>query len=155
MKRLKRFFFPAVLLLTSLPVTAYAVDGGHWWDAFSWLGDIANFIKYLFVPSENYFHNRLSHLNSLVNEKFGGLGQLYQTLNDFFRKLSSPASVRLEFTMPDDFFWQGYSGFSMNFLQSAAPYLNLLRNVLTAAFFLLTVIVCYHKLRTFFTEEEG
>lgn len=155
MKRFKGFLFSAVFLLTSLPVTAYAVEGEHWYDAFSWFGDIANFIKYLFVPSENYFHNRLSKLNGLCNQKFGGLAQLYQTLNDFFGKLSNPAPASLDFTIPDNFFWQGYSGFSMNFLQSAGPYLNLLRSVLTAAFFLLTVIVCYHKIRTFFTEEEG
>ena len=72
-----------------------------WWDAFSWLGDIANFIKYLFVPSENYFHNRLSYLNSLCNQKFGGLAQLYQTMNDFFGRLGNPGSAELRFRIPN------------------------------------------------------
>lgn len=104
MKQKKKLLFPVIFFLTSLPVTAYASDGGHWYDAFSWFGDIANFVKYLVVPPENYFHNRLSKLNSLLNQKFGGLGQLYQTLNDFFRKLANPAPVSLTFTLPDNFF---------------------------------------------------
>lgn len=127
----------------------------HWYDAFSWFGDIANFVKYLIVPSENYFHNRLSLLNSLVNEKFGGLGQLYQTLDDFFHRLSSPAPIEFEFTMPDNFLFSGFKGFSVDFFANAAPYINFGRSLLTAGFFLLTVIICYHKIRTFFTEEEN
>lgn len=130
-----------------------AADGGQWYDAFSWFGDVANFIKYLVVPPENYFHNRLALLNNLINEKFGGLGQLYQTLDDFFHKLASPAAVRLKFTLPDNFLWPGSSGFTADLFTSAGPYISLLRGALTAAFFLLTVITCYHKLRTFFTEE--
>ena len=148
-----RAFLAASSLIVP-PIQVYAAaEGGHWWDAFSWLGDIANFIKYLIVPPENYFHNRLALLNNMVNEKFGGLGQLYQTLNDFFIKLSDPAPASLAFTMPNNFLWSGSSGFRVDVFQCAAPYISLLRGFLTAAFFLLTVIVCYHKIRTFFTEE--
>lgn len=126
-----------------------------WYEAFSWFGDIANFIKYLFVPSENYFHNRLSYLSSLCNQKFGGLGQLYQTMNDFFGRLGNPGSAELRFRIPNNFLWNGSTGVSFDMLSGASSYISLIRSVLTAAFFLFTVVVCYHKLRTFFTEEEG
>lgn len=157
MKNKKKWFFAAfaVLVLCVLAVPAYAAEdsGGHWWDAFSWFGEIANFVKSLVVPPADYFHNRLALLNSLCNEKFGGMGQLYQTLSDFFYKLSDPAPVELKFSLPDDFLFRGYRGFSMDFFGSAAPYLRFLRAFLSACCFIGTVIMCYHKLRTFFTEE--
>lgn len=145
-----------VLAAGTFTVSAFAAEssGGHWWDAFSWFGDIANFVKYLVVPPPNYFHNRLAKLNGLVNEKFAGLAQLYQTLNDFFYKIGDPAPVDFKVKIPDDFLFQGYQGFSMDFFAAATSYLQFLRAFLTAACFILTAIVCYNKLRKFFTEEE-
>ena len=148
---------PLVVLTAGMfTISAFAAEtsGGHWWDAFSWFGDIANFVKYLVVPAPKYFHNRLAKLNSLVNEKFAGLGQLFQTLNDFFYKIGDPAPADFKVRIPDDFLFQGYRGFSMDFFGSAAPYLRFLRAFLTAACFILTAVVCYNKLRKFFTEEE-
>ena len=146
----------AVLLAACfLVVPAFAEDssGSHWWDAFSWFGEIANFVKSLIVPPENYFHNRLAKLNAMVNAKFSGLGQLYRTLDQFFRVLADPAPAQLKVSIPDNFFFQGYRGFSMDFFGAAAPYLRFLRSALSGSCFLFTIIVCYHKVRTFFTEE--
>lgn len=141
----------AVLAVFALP--AYASESRHWWDAFGWFGDIANFVKSLVVPPANYFHNRLAKLNGLVNAKFSGLGQLYQILNDFFYKLGSPAQAELSIRIPNNFLFPGYRGFSMNFFGAAQPYIRFLRNVLTASCSIFTVVICYHKIRTFFTEE--
>mgnify|MGYP001028454877 CR=1 FL=1 len=156
MKKRKTGFYLALLLIAAcvLLVPAFAADGGkHWWDAFSWFGEIANFVKSLVVPPANYWHNRLALLNSMVNAKFAGLGQLYRTLDDFFRRLSDPAAGQIIASIPDDFLFRGYRGFSMNFFGAAAPYIRFLRAVLSGACFLFTAIVCYHKVRTFFTEE--
>lgn len=156
MKRTGAAVFIALLLSACiLMVPAYAADdtGGHWWDAFSWFGEIANFAKSLIVPPENYFHNRLAKLNGMVNAKFAGLGQLYRTLDQFFRVLSDPAPAQLKVSIPDNFFFQGYRGLSIDFFGSAAPYLRFLRSALSGSCFLFTVTVCYHKVRTFFTEE--
>ena len=151
-KILLLFALAAALFFVCL-VPVYAAEGQHWWDAFSWFGEIANFVKSLVVRPANYFHNRLAKLNGLVNEKFSGLGQLYQVLNDFFYKLGSTAPAGLTIKMPDNFLFPGYRGFSMNFFGAALPYIRFLRSFLTAACSIFTVIVCYHKLRTFFTEE--
>lgn len=156
MKRKRAFLFLGVFLVVCiLFVPAFADDGsdGHWWDAFSWFGDIANFAKSLIVPPENYWHNRLAKLNGLINTKFSGLGQLYQTLNDFFRKLADPAQIQFKISIPNNFLFSGYRGFSIDFFGAAAPYIRFLRSVLSGSCFLFTIIVCYHKIRTFFTEE--
>ncbi len=147
--------FCLFLVLSFLLVPAYAADtsDSHWWDAFSWFGEIANFAKSLIVPPANYFHNRLSNLNDLVNQKFAGAGQLYQILNDFFYKIGDPAPANLVLKIPNNFLFSGYRGFSLDFFGAATPYLSFLRTFLTASFSVFTVIVCYHKLRTFFTEE--
>lgn len=158
MKRLFRYKVPLLVLLAAaiLAVSftaAYAAEERHWWDAFSWFGDIANFVKSLVVPPANYFHNRLAKLNGLVNEKFSGVGQLYQILNDFFYKIGDPASADLTLRIPNNFLFSGYRGFSLNFFGAATTYISFLRTFLTACVSVFTVIVCYHKLRTFFTGE--
>lgn len=158
---MKRFSRCKVLLLVVLVVavflvsftSAYAAEERHWWDAFSWFGEIANFAKSLIVPPANYFHNRLSKLNDLVNQKFSGVGQLYQILNDFFYKIGDPAPADLSLRIPNNFLFFGYQGFSLNFFGAAAPYIGFLRTFLTVCFSIFTVIVCYHKLRTFFVGE--
>lgn len=156
--RKKKIFFGVlfgVCIFCVMAVPAYATESGsHWWDTFSWFGDVANFIKSLVVPPANYWHNRLALLNGVVNEKFAGLGQLYQTLNDFFFKLGNPASAELRFAIPDNFLFSGYRGFSMNFFGAAAPYIRFLRSFLSAGCFIFTVVICYNKLRIFFTERE-
>lgn len=157
MKRLSRYRVPLLILLVVsvlafFVTTAYADETHHWWDSFSWFGDIANFVKSLVVPPPNYFHNRLSKLNALVNQKFAGVGQLYQILNDFFYKLGDPAKANITLRIPNNFLFSGYQGFSVNFFGAAAPYIKFLRAFLTASFSIFTVVVCYTKVRTFFTE---
>jgi len=157
MKHQKKWFAITLLVLAFLvftvPVYAAESSDSNWWDAFGWFGDIANFIKYLVVPPENYWHNRLAKLNGLINAKFSGLGQLYQTLNDFFYKLGDPAPVDFKFKIPDNFLYPGYKGFSLDIFSITGPYLRFLRSFLTACCFVLTIIICYHKIRTFFTED--
>ena len=125
-----------------------------WYEAFSWFGDVANFIKYLIVPEPEYFHNRLYYLNTLVNSKFGGIAQLYNTLEDFFTKISSVKTAGLTFSLPNNYFFKGYKGFDFDILTMAYPYISLIRSVFSGFIFLITVIACYHKLRTFFNTGE-
>ena len=152
-KRLVLAFLCLVMIFALVTVPAYAAESRHWWEAFSWFGDVANFIKSLVVPPANYFHNRLAKLNGMINAKFAGLGQLYQTLDQFFRMLADPAPISFTFRIPDNYLYRGHKGFSLDIFSIATPYLRFLRSFLTACCFLFTVVICYHKLRTFFTEE--
>lgn len=152
-RRLFLTFLCLAIVFALVTVPAYAAESRHWWEAFSWFEDVANFIKSLVVPPANYFHNRLARLNGMINAKFAGLGQLYQTLDQFFRKLSDPSPISFTFRIPDNYLYRGHKGFSLDIFSIATPYLRFLRSFLTACCFLFTVVICYHKLRTFFTEE--
>ena len=154
MKRLASVFLIALLLVSipfpaeawemeAVPVSASSVLS---------LADIYQAAKNIFVPKEDYFHNKLKHLNDLVNDRFAGLGHLYLMLNDFFKRLNNPKEASLTFTLPDNYFFAGSGGFTGDLLLSARPYINMLRGVLNGAICVYTAIVCYHKLRKFFSE---
>lgn len=137
------------LFAFSVPVLAASGDSGG--GIFSGLNQLANFVKRIFVPSQDYFHNKLATLSDKVNAKLGGVGYLYQMLHGFFSTLNNAPAQTLQFSLPDNFLYRGYQGISIDLFYSARPYLKLLNGVLTAAVCLFTAIACYHKLRSFFT----
>ena len=148
---MKRFISICLILILCivLSVPAFAADAGD-------QQTNTNFIKGLFVPADNYFQNKMQVLNDKVNAKLGGVAYLYNMLHSFFTTLDSGApDVSLNFAMPNNYFFSGYKGFNYNVLHSAKPFINLLKDVLSAACYLITGIVCYHKLRTFFSASGG
>ncbi len=116
------------------------------------LADVYQAVKNIFVPKEDYFHNKLNHLNNLINDRFAGLGHLYLMLNSFFKRLNNPKEASLTFTLPENYFFSGSGGFTGDLLFSARPYINMLKAVLNGAVCIYTAIVCYHKIRKFFSE---
>ena len=60
----------------------------------------------------------VARLNGMINVKFAGLGQLYQTLDQFFRKLADPAPIAIPFRIPDNYLYQGIRAFRWTFLPS-------------------------------------
>lgn len=153
MKKLVSFVTVTLIFAFSLSVCAFATDGASN-GIFSGLVDIGVFIRDLFIPDANYFSNQLSSLNDHVNDRFGGVAYLYLMLNDFFNQLGNVPAVALNVNIPNHLFFPGYRGISIDFFTSAKPYISFLRNVLTASTCLLTAIVCYHKLRHFFSGGE-
>lgn len=147
MKYKKLFLFMGLFCLLSLNVYA---DGETGISIFSGLGQVAQFIKGLIVPDENYFHNSLAALSKHLNERLEGVAFLYQMLNNFFRQLNNVPDVALNIKIPDNFFWGGYQGITIDFLKSARPYIKIIRDVLSPTACLFTAIACYHKLRSFF-----
>ncbi len=119
---------------------------------FDTLADVYQAVKNIFVPKDDYFHNKLNRLNNLVNDRFAGLGHLYLMLNSFFKRLNNPKEASLTFTLPENYFFSGSGGFTGDLLYSARPYINMLKAVLNGAVCIYTAIVCYHKLRKFFSE---
>lgn len=147
MKRNKFLILFGVFVFLACPVVAFAAEGDG---LFSGLASIAQFLKNLIVPNPDYFHNKLAALSGQVNEKLGGVAYLFQMLREFFAQLNSAPTAGIVFQLPDNFFFGGYRGMSMDLFSGAKPYVGMLRNVGTAAFCVLTAIVCYHKLRAFF-----
>ena len=146
MKQKSLIILLAILVAFTLSVPVLAADGQSR-GFFDTLADIGMFIRNLFVPDGDYFNDQLSSLNDHVNSRFAGLGQLYQMIN------ASPPDISLRLTIPNNFLFPGYRGTSVDFFTSARPYIDFMRNVLNASACLFTAIVCYHKLRHFFTEE--
>ncbi len=154
MKRLTVVFLISILLF-SFPLPAAAMEreaAPVTSSSVLSLADIYQAAKNIFVPKEDYFHNKLKHLNDLVNDRFAGLGHLYLMLNDFFKRLNNPKAASLTFTLPENYFFKGSGGFTGDLLYSARPYIELLKGVLNGAVCIYTAIVCYHKLRKFFSE---
>ena len=158
MKRITAVFLISILLI-SFPLPAAAMDRAaapvapsSTLSIFGTLADIYQAAKNIFVPKEDYFHNKLKLLNDLFNDRFAGLGHLYLMLNVFFKRLYNPKEASLTFTLPDSYFFAGSGGFTGDLLYSAKPYINMLRGVLNGAVCIYTAIVCYHKLRKFFSE---
>lgn len=150
----KKYFFivVSVLLLVSFSCVAFAAGDGIISSIFGGLSDIANFIKRIFVPDKDYFHNQLAIISKMTNDRLGGIAYLYNMLNEFFQELRNTPAAGLSFKLPNSFFFKGYKGFSFDFFASAAPYINFIRNVTTSAFCLFIAVACYHKIRTFFSE---
>lgn len=148
-KRKLAFTLCLCVLFLAFSCVAFAADGGG---IFSGLESIANFIKRIFVPNKNYFHNQLGSLSDHVNSRFAGLGQLYQLLHDFASELSRPLTNGLVFKIPNNYFFPGFRGLSVDVLQIAKPYISFIRDFLTACYSLFIAACCFHKLRTFFSE---
>lgn len=161
MQRIMLCFLCALLLLCSISTPILAADAPSDDEAvvvsesgglFSWIGDIAQFVKRLVVPDADYFHNQLADLSAHVNDRFGGLAYLYLMLNQFFNDLKQVPNVGLKMSIPNNFFYPGYRGVTIDALSTAKPYVDFLRAFLTSSFCLLIAISCYHKLRTMFRE---
>lgn len=138
-----------ILLLVVLSTVAFASNGGSF---FFGLDDIAMFFKNIFVPAPNYFHNKLSVLYKRLYDRLGGLAYLYLMLHYFFKTLENVPSASMVISIPNNFFFTGYKGFSLDLFTSAQPYIRMLRSVLTVSVCLATAIACYHKFRTLFRE---
>lgn len=153
MKRFFCFLF-ALLLIVSMSVPVMAADTTpNKTDSF--FAYVGNFIKYIFVPRDDYFNKQITQLNDRVNKKLGGVAYLYRTLDNFVKSLNMPnVNAELIFSIPVNFYFKGYKGLRVDALASAQPYIRLLKDVLNVFICILTVIVCYHKLRAFFNEGE-
>lgn len=153
----KKIIVLLVVFLLSFTILSFSVfaDTAQSNSFVSDIGEIARFFKRLVVPEPNYFHNKLGALSQHINERLGGVSYLYQMINNFFKQLKNVPDVSLAFSLPDNFLFPGYRGFSYNFFESARPYVKVFRDVATATCYLSTAIICYHKLRTFFQQGDN
>lgn len=145
----------------SFTCVAYASDtGGEDTDGFlsklwGFLGDffsnLFEFVKGLFIPSDDFFPNQIQLLQDKVNEKMGGVSYLYNMFENFFNGLKNTTqSTALNFSLPDNHFFKGYKGMSFDFLSSGAVYIKFFRDVANVSICLVTAFVCYKKLTLFF-----
>lgn len=130
----------SVILLLSAPVFASSGsnDNGGFFDSF--IG--------LFVPDENYFENKIEELNNRVNQKLGGLGYLYKTIESFFKNLNAAPSSEVDITLPNSF--SSGKPIKVNLFGMGSSFLPIARGAITCFMLLITAVVCYKKLITLF-----
>lgn len=144
-----------ILLLSTLTIPVLAANDNNE-KSPSFFSNMAQLFKSLFVPSDHYFYNKVAELNNNVNKKLGGVAQLYHIIENFFKSLNMPDNeANLSFELPNNWFYDGYKGTSLNLFSMAKPFIRLLKDVFNVCLCILTAIVCYHKLRGFFTEQES
>lgn len=154
--KLKKIFillFLFIVLFYMLSIFAFADTTGV--SIFSGLGDIARFLKRIIVPEFNYFHNKLGEISQHANERLAGVFALYQMLDNFFNELKNAPATKLIFYIPDNFLFRGYKGISINFFESAEPYIRVFRDVVNSTLTIFTSIACYHKLRMLFQQGDN
>lgn len=134
-------------LLLAFSCAAFAAAGSDGGGGFNLWG----FIKSIFVPGKDYFQNKMAVLNDKINRKLGGVAYLYLMINYFFKTLDSVPGASIKFSLPNGYFYQGYTGMSVDLLSYAGTYVKVLKDVLTASYCLFIAIVCYHKLRKLFS----
>lgn len=136
----KRFIVVlSLLMIFSFSVPAFANSGETVTSSFN--------IVDIFVPSNNYFDEKISDLNAAVNKKLGGIGYLYQVIKTFFSYLNNPPSSggELSVIVPDNFI-PGSEGITLNLFSHAAPFVDLFRGAVSCFIILVTAISCYKHL---------
>lgn len=150
MKNRKRLFvLLPVCLFFCFSCVAFATDR-HITDSF--FAPITDFIKWLFLPSDNYFHNQLQKLSELFYARLGIFTYLYKLIRDFFAGFASLPTSQLVFSLPDDYFFTGFNGMSVNLLSTVNPYVKFLRDVLNAFCCVTTAVVTFKHIQVMFKD---
>lgn len=113
---------------------------------------LADFFRWLFVPSADYFARKSAALSGHLNRKLGGVAELYRMLDDFFKALGGSAPSRMQAKLPAGFWFPGSEGFSYDIFAIVEPMLPVIRAISTGLIVLMTAIALYHHLRRFFQE---
>lgn len=151
MQKFSRLILPVLLaVLLTVPAAADAPAPAAAEDSF-W-GGIGTFFVNLFVPADDYFVRKSAQLSAHVNEKLGGVADLYHMINDFFDAFDQARTSSFYFSIPDNFYADGSRGFALNVFSWGTSIIRVIKAILTAAVCLITAIACYHKLRKFFKE---
>lgn len=147
MQKFSRLILPVLLAVLLTAPAAAEVPAPAAAESSFW-GGIGTFFVNLFVPADDYFVKKSAQLSAHVNEKLGGVADLYHMINDFFEAFDQARTSSFVFSIPGT----NYSGASVNLYMAAAPLIRVIKAMLTAAVCLITAIACYHKLRKFFKE---
>lgn len=135
-----------ITLFFSLSISVCASDVSPTADEGFTFGTILEFIKDIFVPSTNYFNNKIAVLNNNINDRLGGVAYLFQMINSFFDTLKTAPLTEFNFSVPDGMYGSDYKGFSIDVFSMAKPFIRILRSVSIAFMCLFTGIICYKKL---------
>lgn len=135
-----------ITLFFSLSISVFASDVSPTADEGFTFGTILEFIKDIFVPSTNYFNNKIAVLNNNINDRLGGVAYLFQMINSFFDTLKTAPLTEFKVSVPDGLYGSDFNGIDVDVFSHAKPFLRLLRSSVIAFMCLFTGIICYKKL---------
>lgn len=108
---------------------------------------LLDFFKSIFIPSSDYFKNFFNEIKTAFESKLGGIGDLMHSLSDMFERLKNTTSESsLVIHVPDNQFFPGYKGISVNVLEHVKPLINFVRGVFNSIIIVFTIIICYRKI---------
>lgn len=115
---------------------------------------LLDFIIGIFVPDSDYFKDWFNEILDAINQKAGGLGDLFTHVKNSLAELktSDNYDYSLKLTLPNNHFYSGFKGFSVDFLVSAQPYFKFLKPLFNGVLIIFTAIICYRKLTALFQE---
>ena len=156
MKRRLIFFLFVFILSLSLASPVFASDTGTGEEpgggfTFETIGE---FIKGLFIPDDDYFTNKTTELNNAFESKMGGLPYLISMLSSFWDSLGNHSQSFI-FSLPSGHFFGSSSALNINLLgfEYSSFFLDLIRGIGNSLIVILTVIICFHKLRTLLAKD--
>lgn len=102
----------------------------------------------LFVPRSGYLDSWFSDIRSAFEAKTGGLSSVFSSVLASFNSLKTAPQNRLvlNFTLPPNWLYSGFSGKTVNLLGSAGGFFDWIRPVFNGVVLLFTFIICYQKL---------
>lgn len=126
--------------------------GGNWWDGIlGWLSDfwqtLIDTLKGLFVPSGDYFQNFFNEIKADFDKKLGGISDFINSITGAFSSLKNfDGDSRLVLRFPDNQFFQGYDGISVDVLAPVSSMIGFVRGIFNAILIIFTTIICYRRL---------
>lgn len=145
--------YPGVLHIVD-DIEGETDDGWLGWlkNIWDWLSKFWEKLKALlislFVPEDGYFTRWLKEIKEAFEEKTGGLSNVFEYVSDMFDDLKSTdftdSSIKMK--VPDNLFFPGYKGITVDLLGAVGPLLRWVRGVFNAIMVLFTLIICYRRL---------
>lgn len=124
----------------------------NWWDGLlSWISDFwtifINTLKSLFIPSPDFLSDFVDDIKTAFESKLGGLSNLVSSVSNMFDSLKNVSgSTVLTITIPDNQFYHGYKGLTVDVFSFFGSLLSFIRGVFNSILVILTIVVCYRRL---------
>ena len=122
-------------------------DGLLGWLSAFW-DKLKNLFVSIFVPPDGYFTDWFNEIRSAFDSKFGNLGTLWDSLTASFAalKTSDANMTGLYLTIPNNHWFPGSKGISVNLIGALLPYVGTVRGWFNAILIVFTALTVYRNI---------
>lgn len=104
-----------------------------------------NFFVDIFIPSENYFNNKIAEMSSLINEKLGGIRYLYQMISYFFEFIQTVPDYDYNLNLQAGVITPNQSNINVDLFYYSNSFVSLFRLSVSGFICICTAIICYKR----------